>query len=116
MATYNIYLVIVVLILHFISDFLFQTDKMAKDKSSSNLMLTKHVLVYGIMFVCLLGPIYALVNCGLHWITDYFSSRVTKKLWQEQRVHDFFVVIGLDQLIHTICLVVTIPLIWWPLQ
>jgi len=106
--------VVMVLVLHFISDFMLQTDDMAKGKSSSNRILTRHIMTYGVLFLVYLGPVYALVNCILHWVTDYFSSRATKKLWEQQRVHDFFVVIGLDQLIHMICLVVTIPLIWWP--
>jgi hypothetical protein len=110
----NLWMVIIVLWTHFISDFVLQTDAMAKGKSSSNKILTKHVLVYGLFFLVYFGPVYTAVNCLLHWITDYFSSRATSKLWKENKVHDFFVVIGLDQVIHTTCLIVTIPLAWWP--
>jgi hypothetical protein len=106
--------VIYVFWIHFVSDFVLQTDQMAKSKSTSNEWLTRHVLTYGVFFFIYLGPVYAIVNCVLHWITDYFSSRASSKLWKEGRVHDFFVVIGLDQAIHMTCLILTLPLVWWP--
>jgi hypothetical protein len=110
----SLFMAIVVLWIHFISDFILQTDEMAKGKSSSNRILTRHVLTYGVFFLVYFGPAYALVNCILHWFTDYFSSRATSKLWKENRVHEFFVVIGLDQAIHATCLIATLPLVWWP--
>ena len=35
-----------------------------------------------------------------HWLTDYFTSRLTSKLYKEERYHDFFVMIGFDQVLH----------------
>ena len=98
--------------LHWIADFVAQADWMAKGKSSSNKALTAHIAIYS-LFLLILGPKYALVNGALHWITDYFTSRQTKKLWEKKEVHNFFVVIGLDQAIHMTTLFLTIPLIGW---
>lgn len=89
--------------LHFIADFVFQSDWMAMNKSKRIWPLNIHIFVY---MLCLLGFgfQFALLNGVLHWITDFFSSRVTSLLWAKQKRHWFFVVIGLDQAIHMSCL------------
>jgi Protein of unknown function (DUF3307) len=99
--------------LHFISDFLLQTDWMALGKSSSNKILSIHVAAYSTLFLIVCGPKYALVNFALHWVTDFFSSRATKKLYAAKENHWFFAVIGFDQAVHVTCLLLTIPLIGW---
>ncbi len=109
----DVWLIILLVWTHFVSDFLLQTDKMAKGKSSSNKLLTIHVAVYSIPFLLFFGPLYALVNFALHWITDFFSSRATKALLAKQEHHWFFAVIGFDQAIHLTTLILTIPLIGW---
>jgi len=103
--------IILLVSLHFVSDFILQSDWMAQNKSSSNKALGIHVIVYSIPFL-IIGPLYALVNGILHFFTDYVSSRVSKKLWEKKEVHWFFAVIGLDQLIHYICLFTTYSLIF----
>jgi len=55
----------------------------------------------------LLGWKFALLNGAIHFVVDYNTSRVTSRLWQEKRVHDFFVVVGFDQLLHSITLLGT---------
>lgn len=98
--------IFVILLLHFISDFIFQSDEMAKNKSTSVKWLTIHVLIYSILFT-IYNPIYGIVNGLLHWVIDYFSSKVTSYLWKNGQVHNFFAVIGLDQLLHYVCLFLT---------
>jgi len=102
----NIGVILAIVWMHFIADFILQSDYVAKNKSKSNLVLLQHVLIYGILFY-FFGAVYALINTILHFITDWFSSRATSKLWAEGKVHWFFVVIGLDQAIHLTCLFVT---------
>ena len=104
--------------IHFISDFVWQSHKMACNKSSHNGWLLWHVAVYSLLFLIFFGPVYAAVNAVLHFITDYITSRITAKLYTEDRTHEFFVVIGLDQAIHLTCLVITYnwlqpTMLWW---
>ena len=108
--------VMLLLVVHFVFDFVLQSDRMAKNKSSCNDALSEHVLVYtvglAIAAMVLAGPtILALtwvwINASLHWVTDYFTSRINKKLWEKGQFHNFFVGVGADQLIHYTCLILT---------
>ncbi len=94
---------VTLLALHFVGDFLLQTHWMASRKSKDWDALFLHVLVYA---TCLLpfGVVFAVVNFGLHFATDAVTSRITARLWAQERWHDFFVVVGADQLIHFVTL------------
>lgn len=119
---------LILIIIHFIGDFLFQNDRMAIGKSKSVYWLTVHVSVYSVILlflgsflikdsidlVCFVG-----INFVLHWITDFFTSKLTTYLYlrneknpQEKFLfnswrHWFFVCIGIDQCIHYSCLFFT---------
>ena len=110
-----------ILAAHFLSDFVCQTHEMSIKKSKSLLWLSYHVLVYtsvttlswSLFFGYKMNdpittiPMIFITTFISHWITDYFTSKWTSRLWAEEKVHDFFVVIGLDQLIHAITLIIT---------
>jgi hypothetical protein len=146
---------LVLLTLHFVGDFLLQTDQMALNKSKSWKALADHVLCYLAPFTlwCLWAygrqPLagsalaFLLVTGAAHYLTDAATSRWTSRLWfidlyprpDEERVvdddqyhprvfqrfgaypfyariipnrrHWFFVVIGLDQLLHAVQLGLT---------
>jgi len=110
--------------LHFVGDFICQSDRMAKGKSTNWLILLEHVLVYCIvvfsgflLFKHIFYPSlpdltwFMVVNGLAHFITDFFTSRWTTKLYLQDKRHWFFVVIGLDQLIHILTLVWTYKLL-----
>ena len=114
----EIKIVISILCAHWLSDFVMQSDKMAKGKSSNNRWLLIHVSTYtlAMLYLCWifipsisLRDLYSwvILNGILHFLVDYVTSRWSSKLWKEERVHDFFVVIGLDQLIHYALLFLT---------
>jgi len=131
-------LLILIFFTHFVADFMLQTDKMAKGKSSSNRWLTYHILAYSAVLLLVFGPWYALLNGLAHWVTDYFTSRASGKQWKKAamyqaiiadpttgvdvktwatennayHVHWFFVVIGFDQFLHAAILIITIPFIF----
>ena len=132
-----VYHIIAILGLHFVADFLLQTRKMGLNKGKSVMWLSIHVGVYLIAllsFGLVFGhnvvdpaegmlPIleYCLLNAVLHWVTDFSTSKLsgwcylkmvkyqkegnTKKehFWQ----YHFWSVIGLDQFIHALCLLLT---------
>lgn len=109
---------------HFVGDFILQSNWMALNKSKKMEALTFHCLVYSIPML-LFGWRFALLNFYFHWVTDYFTSRWTSKLWfikgvelpfgnieyDDAKRHWFFVVIGLDQLIHYTFLALTYNLL-----
>jgi len=95
---------------HFVADFIFQTDKIAKGKSTSNIVLATHVSIYSLLFF-LLSWKYAVVNAILHFITDYITSRLTTYYWSKNNRRAFFITIGADQAVHLTCLILTLPLI-----
>lgn len=92
--------------LHFLSDFLLQTDKMALGKSTSIKWLSIHVVTYSIPF-CLIGWKFAIVNGGAHWVVDFLSSRACKWAHEQGRRGLFFKIIGLDQALHLTILFLT---------
>lgn len=100
---------------HFIGDFIFQTNTMAKNKSSSIKWLTIHVLNYIIPFALLymfwlsvpFSMFLAIIvlNIVAHWITDYITSRIAAHFYQNDNRAMFFKTIGFDQFIHIITIV-----------
>lgn len=102
--------IILIVWVHFIADFLCQTDKMALNKSTSNKWLLAHTSVYSIWFL-ILGWKFALITFLTHTITDYITSRGTSYLWKKEKRHEFFCLIGLDQAIHITTLILTFLLV-----
>lgn len=121
---------LLIILLHFIGDFLCQNDSMAINKSKSVYWLSIHVLIYS--FALFAGTFllldfrdfdalisFALINFVLHWITDFFTSRLTSYLYMKAENnpkevflfnswrHWFFSAIGADQVIHYLCLILT---------
>lgn len=107
-------MVILVIWLHFLADFVLQSDYMSKNKSKSDLILLKHVCIYAVTFL-VVGIPYAIVNACLHFVVDWCTSRITSHLYTEGKIHQFFVVIGFDQAIHMSCLILLLretQLLW----
>lgn len=113
----NLTAIILLVWLHFVADFIFQSDKVAGAKSSDNKVLFYHVMIYGLPFApfaawyfpssywLACGWLYG--NVAAHFVTDYITSRMTSKLYKAGERHWFFVVIGADQAIHMSTLFLT---------
>lgn len=106
-------LIIWILFIHWIADFVFQSDRIAINKSKDWEALSYHSLIYfftltlGIGIYCLFVPAYVwklslliALNLPAHFIIDAITSRINAKLWPQGNRHWFFVMIGLDQFLH----------------
>jgi len=119
--TISLFAALSVLLGHYLGDFELQSDKMATQKSTSNKVLATHVTTYmvpvGVLLMALSGSTYTLGllavagNWLAHFCTDWLTSRATAIYHAEGKRHEFFVVIGLDQLIHTCTLLFTLYLL-----
>lgn len=128
---------LILLAAHWFGDFFLQTHWQASNKSKDLTALGRHVFVYTsfVTFVAafVFGVNLALgkfffANFFLHLVTDAVTSRITSKLFMAQfetiavgteprlamkrnfNPHNFFVVIGYDQLLHQAALAGTM---WW---
>lgn len=112
----SIGLLLALLMTHWLGDFVLQSDWMAKNKSTNFFALLAHGLTYSTLFAWvafLYGPhggLWLVVNFWAHLITDYFTSRLNTRLWAAGQVHNFFVSVGFDQLLHFTTLILTA---WW---
>lgn len=100
------YDILILVWLHFIADFILQSDKVAKNKSKSNKTLAFHCSIYA-MPLLWFGPLFASINGVLHFLTDWITSRWCSKLYYKGERHWFFVVIGFDQALHLTALILT---------
>jgi len=118
----NQYILLYILIVHWIADFVLQTHTEATNKSTSWYWLLKHTLKYTYtLWVC--GVFYVLFNIRIyqpwsltyfciitflcHTATDYFTSKLARRYFSVGNYHNGFVVVGFDQILHYIQLYLT---------
>ena len=118
MDNFMIYVLCYLFFLHFLADFVLQPDWVAKGKSINIFCLTYHVLVHSIVFFLGLLPfnqenalMFMLSNCIIHFIVDYFTSKINSKLYKSGNNHNFFIGIGADQYIHAVTIILTSQLL-----
>ena len=107
-------LIIAIVFAHWVGDFVLQSNRMAVNKSQSMYWLSLHVGAYtlgvgAVLFLSLgfFSATWLAANAVLHWITDFFTSRINAKLNKLEDKHWFFTAIGFDQMLHYICLFAT---------
>lgn len=124
-----IFILLFYLLLHWYADFVVQTDKQAKNKSSNNWQLLAHTSSYSLIItICTyilywtnsfgaqywyIPLIFGIIQFVTHTIIDYITSRINKKLWINEEVHTFFIMIGFDQFIHYGILFVSLSLLFY---
>jgi membrane-bound metal-dependent hydrolase YbcI (DUF457 family) len=115
--------VLSLLVAHFIGDYVLQSDKMALGKSKGFKPLVFHIFVYSIaLFFFAIGLAaswkaalsYVIFNGLCHMVIDFVTSRAASYEWANENRHNFFVILGLDQLAHQLCLIFTIPMLSLP--
>lgn len=101
----SINVLFLIMFMHFVADFIFQSDRIAHNKSTNNWILLQHVILYSIPFAIAFGWLYGIITLALHFCVDFVTSRITKRLWEAKETHWFFVTIGFDQFLHFVSLV-----------
>lgn len=119
---------VALLAVHWVGDFFLQSHWMSIHKSKRVDALLMHVGIYSAVLlvgtIAIFGTtseslmitvtpamlIFVALNGALHLGTDFVTSRITSALWKQERIHDFFVMIGVDQFIHQFTLAATM---WW---
>jgi hypothetical protein len=115
----SLVIVLSVIIAHFFADFVFQAEKWAIGKRKSIKLLLQHTTTYSVVLTILLlgilwiNPWYILYffifNFFAHTIIDYFTSKVVGKRFDKHLGSPIpnlgvFTIIGLDQVLHYICI------------
>lgn len=122
----NIFILVTILFIHWIADFVFQTDKMAKGKSKNWSDLLAHTVTYSACWIpfsffafYLQFPYFGMIHSSsgfimfplitfvIHTATDYITSRINSRLLAKGDTHNFFVCVGFDQILHYLQLILT---------
>ena len=123
----------IIIVIHFIADFICQDEKWAIGKSKSWSCLLSHTFTYSCIWlfpIVFLFPrdwtafnyvvnsfLFVIITFIAHTITDYFTSRVTSKLYAKGKFGSsipnlgFFSMIGFDQVLHYAQLFLTFHLL-----
>ncbi len=115
----------IILLAHFVADFLFQNNWMSRGKSNNILKLSVHIMMYTIiLFLICTGLVFtndeftikaaaefAVISGLLHFAVDFFTSKITSYQHKNNMMGSddfpnlgFFTTIGFDQFLHTIML------------
>lgn len=116
----SLIIVISVIIAHFFADFVCQAEIWALGKRKSIKLLLQHTATYSVVLTVLLlgilwiNPWYILYffifNFFAHTIIDYFTSKVVGQRFEDKHLGSpipnlgAFTIIGLDQVLHYICI------------
>ena len=108
---------ILLMMVHWLADFALQSPDQANNKWHSAEALGRHVFTYSICMSVVLLYLFSgefpirttLFGCALlavsHYLIDFVTSKITHKLYEDSRYHDFFVVIGFDQFLHMLTII-----------
>lgn len=109
-----------ILVTHFLGDFVLQTNWQAKNKYNNNKALGYHCLTYSLVWVTMSyvalenlpkSLLFGIITFLCHFITDYNTSKLCKKFFDNKDTHNGFIVIGFDQILHYLQLYLTFILI-----
>lgn len=109
-------LIFALIAIHWVADFVLQTHWQASNKSKNWWALSAHVATYTGALLLLTGVViygipglavmsipaflmWVLLNGVIHFGVDAVTSRASSKLFAKDW-HNFFVVVGFDQVIH----------------
>lgn len=118
--------IMLIIMVHWVADFVMQNEEWALNKSKDNEALLKHTITYSIMWFFALLPyfglgdilLFTLITFLAHTITDYFTSRWVSGKFQRKEMGSeipnlgAFSCIGADQVLHYVQLFITFKIIF----
>lgn len=103
-----------IILIHFLADFGLQTHEQATLKSTNIKQLLYHVGIYSLVWFIAVLPFglgvalqFVVITFWCHFTTDWLTSRIGKPFWEKKDLHNGFVIIGFDQMLHYIQLYYT---------
>lgn len=108
--------IMTILVIHWFADFVLQSHWMAINKSKKLEALLAHTGTYSVIWLIVMYMFTANIVIAFefmavtfiaHTITDFFTSRLNSYLWKKNDVHNFFVSVGFDQVLHYLQLFLT---------
>lgn len=129
--------VLLILLMHYIADFVFQDEKWSINKWNSFKDLLNHTSVYSVVTFVLITPVifiyrftididlmmvniilFSFVSFIIHTLTDFLTSKLVHSKFKKNHLGSSipntgaFSVIGFDQVLHYIQLFITYKLIF----
>ena len=123
----SLYAIFLIIIIHWIADFVFQAEKWALGKSKALKPLLMHTFTYSsIWYVAILiyshdlnsSMWFMIITFVAHTITDYFTSKFVSKKFERKEfgspIPNFggFTYIGFDQVLHYVQLILTYKILF----
>lgn len=107
---------LLILLSHFLCDFVLQTSEQAERKHKLEWDLFAHVFMYSLVMsvfmLTILTPLnvfrFFIVTGVTHYIIDAFTSNISKSFFDRKDYHNGFVTVGADQVLHYIQLYLTV--------
>lgn len=127
MTTHALIMVILVLIFHYLANFVFQDKNMSTRRKTNYLNLTLHVLTYSFfwflaLYLATFGEnlkealYFSIITFIFHWLTDYLTGIFNKRLLKEAKIssnyYGFYLGTNLTNLLHNIQLLITLKLLF----
>lgn len=113
---------ILIVLVHFIADFIFQAEKWSLGKSRNWVALLKHTVTYSIFWIPVTwtatgsltdSVLFFIITFVAHTATDYVTSRIVSKRFADKYygspIPNFgaFTMVGFDQVLHYLQLILT---------
>lgn len=104
------------LLTHWLGDFVFQSRWMGDNKASKPEAMFAHIFVYMITLSSSIFWIdltkdnwfgFVISNVGFHLFVDVVTSNLTKYYYEQKSMHSFWCTIGFDQFLHVSMLLYT---------
>jgi len=108
------------LLIHWLADFALQTHHQASTKWTNTDSLVKHVGTYSLVWFwaswffldsLLLAVFFSGITLLAHGVTDLITSKLAHDRFEEEDYHNGFVIVGADQILHYVQLLLTYELL-----